>query len=167
MDTANPTDAGARGPVRRVLSDEARFWSRVKKTPTCWLWTGAVDKDGYGHFHAGGKRHQAHRYRYELAEGPLPSGTKVLHTCDNPPCVRREHLFAASQSLNIFDRQAKGRQAKGEGNGRSKLTAEQVAAIRREYEPHVVTRPMLARRYGVSAAVIDDILARKTWRHVA
>lgn len=137
------------------------FWLRVRKTPGCWLWTGDTNKDGYGRLQVGGKKVYAHRYAYGD-----PRGVYVLHRCDNPPCVRRSHLFAGTQAINMRDRNAKGRQAKGERNGRAKLNAEQVAEIRNAYAPHRMTRPALAERYGVSEAVIGDILARRTWKHV-
>ena len=70
-----------------------RFWTKVHKQDgnQCWLWTGAKNKQGYGTIECNGTR-AAHRIGYELTYGPIPEGMIVLHTCDNPPCVRPDHL---------------------------------------------------------------------------
>src|SRR5690242_13637610 len=88
-----------------------RFWSRVTKTDTCWLWTGFITKDGYGRFRGNdGRKTLAHRYSWELHVGPIPDGrVLVLHTCDNPPCVNPSHLFLGDDAANCFDRDTKWR----------------------------------------------------------
>lgn len=75
-------------------------WSNVEKTDTCWLWAGAVNNSGYG----------PHRKAYaEQVYGPMHPKLYVLHHCDNPRCVRIEHLFQGTQSDNMMDCQQKGR----------------------------------------------------------
>lgn len=92
---------------------ERRFWDKVQKTPTCWLWTGAT-KDGYRYGIIGppgghGSPIRAHRLSWELANGPIPSGMVICHSCDEPRCVRPEHLFLGTQRDNLFDARSKGK----------------------------------------------------------
>ncbi len=88
------------------------FWSRVEKTDTCWLWTGALQRDGYGHFHRV-KTISAHRYAYEQLVGPIPDGMDLLHTCDVRNCVRvgPGHLHLGTELDNVREMIARGRAA--------------------------------------------------------
>lgn len=93
------------------------FWERVQKTDGCWLWTGAQRKPqgkggwgAYGHFcPKRGVRYFAHRFSWELHFGPIPSGRMVCHECDNPTCVRPDHLFIGTQKDNMEDAKRKKR----------------------------------------------------------
>lgn len=87
----------------------ARFWSRVRITDGCWEWTANHLPAGYGLVKAEGRSHLAHRVSWELAHGPIPAGMLVLHRCDNPACVRPDHLWLGTQKQNIADMLTKGR----------------------------------------------------------
>lgn len=91
------------------LSIEQRFWSKVEKTPTCWLWIGATFSNKYGHFVIDGKHCLAHRVAYELTYGPIEEGLVLMHLCDNPPCINPEHLTPGTASDNMQDAMRKGR----------------------------------------------------------
>jgi hypothetical protein len=60
---------------------EDRFWEKVDKTETCWLWTGSLCSSGYGNFRDNRVLKPAHRYSYELITGPIPDGKQLDHTC--------------------------------------------------------------------------------------
>lgn len=94
---------------RLVLSAEVRFWAKVDKTAKCWNWIASKKPRGYGHFFADGKQILAHRFSWELHMGPIPAEQCVLHRCDNPACIRPEHLFLGDYADNARDMTQKGR----------------------------------------------------------
>jgi hypothetical protein len=84
----------------------SRFWDKVavRGPDDCWEWQAGCFKRGYGAFAFDGhKPGYAHRFSYELHHGPIPEGMRVLHECDNPPCVNPKHLRAGTQKDNIQD----------------------------------------------------------------
>lgn len=78
-----------------------RFWDKVKKTETCWLWVGAVTGRGYGAFSVGGKLRGAHRVAYEDLVGPVPSSLVLDHVCRVRQCVNPDHLRPVTQAENL------------------------------------------------------------------
>lgn len=87
----------------------ARFQEKVEKTDGCWLWRPAKPNE-YGKFMVRkGVMDGAHRVAWTLAHGPIPKGLMVLHRCDNPRCVRPDHLFLGTAADNSRDMVAKGR----------------------------------------------------------
>jgi hypothetical protein len=161
-------------PCRHTFREpvEDRFWSKVDKPSPeeCWLWLGSTDSHGYGSFgdKKGNQWHgfPAHRVAWELTNGPIPDGQIACHRCDNPPCVNPRHLFLGTDLDNVRDMDAKGRRvsARAEKVGSTKLTWDQVRAIRVEYRPWKVSMHKLAARYGVHHTVILDIIHNRTWR---
>ena len=90
------------------MSPEERFWAKVDRSSptTCWVWKGAVDRDGYGQFGDGtGRAHQkmkkAHRFAYESLVGPIPVGLVIDHLCRNTSCVNPAHLEPVTVGDNI------------------------------------------------------------------
>lgn len=124
----------------------------------CRIWKGAKDKDGYGTTYIGsvGARRQVrvHRLVWKKRRGNIPKGINVLHHCDNPSCWEIEHLFLGTHLDNAIDRNKKGRQAKGEKQGSSRLTFRQVLNIRQERNSGMVLR-ILANKYQVSISTIS------------
>ena len=130
---------------------------------SCWLWTGQIDKGGYGLFSPGSKR--AHKIAWQLFKGPIDKGLWVLHKCDVKRCVNPDHLFLGTHQDNIDDMLSKnrGNKVRGEKVYCAKLTEEKVLEIRAADDDW----NNLASKYGVSAMTIRDIKDRRTWKWLA
>lgn len=157
--------------TRHNIDAAVRFWAYVDKTPTCWLWTGAAHRSGYGRFQSSNYSEpkiicQAHRFSYELANGPITDGLWVLHRCDVPACVRPEHLFLGTQSDNMQDAVTKGRHRcghqSGEDHPHAKLTAKQVAEMRQLRSDGALLKP-LALKFGVGTSQVYRIVTGLSW----
>jgi hypothetical protein len=82
----------------------------VKENGECLEWVGSYTPQGYGRTsRKWGKQHLAHRLSYIQNVGPIPDGRCICHKCDNPACVRPEHLFVGTHKDNIVDMVKKGR----------------------------------------------------------
>lgn len=92
---------------------QPEFWTRVDLTSTdgCWPWTGSHGTTGYGQLQIGGQKIGAHRRAWELTFGPIPEGMYICHHCDNPPCVRPDHLYVGTASDNNHDAVVRGRRS--------------------------------------------------------
>lgn len=151
----------------RSLAD--RFWEKVQKTDSCWIWTGAHMSNGYGSIGscAKGRRLLAHRVSWELHNGPIPDGLCALHRCDNRTCVNPNHLFLGTYKDNALDMHAKGRDnhCKGETAPSTFLTNADVLAIRAEFAQGQRIAD-IARNRGLKYYHVSNIVHRKTWRHI-
>lgn len=81
-------------------TEAERFWAKVEKTATCWLWTASGSPAGHGRFFASGRLVQAHRWAYENERGPIPLGLVLDHLCRVPRCVNPGHLDAVTDLEN-------------------------------------------------------------------
>jgi len=84
-----------------AIFDPARFWSKVEKTDSCWVWQGATNNMGYGQFHYEGKTHLAHRIAWLIENKQFTEGLILDHKCGNPLCMRVSHLHEVTQAMNI------------------------------------------------------------------
>ena len=99
-------------PCNLVQPIENRFWPFVNKTESCWLWTGSCNPNGYGQIsreRRGMNPVLAHRLSWRIHFGEDPGGNCVLHHCDNPKCVRPDHLFLGDMADNTHDMMKKKR----------------------------------------------------------
>ena len=94
---------------RLKIDPVKRFFSKVAKTNSCWLWLGGKDLDGYGLFQLDGKQWRAHRYSQMISNGLDINKPIVMHTCDNPSCVNPKHLVNGTVLENNLDKINKGR----------------------------------------------------------
>lgn len=149
------------------LSVESRFWLKVQKTESCWLWIGTRNRGGYGVIKENKRPKLAHRISLRIHGVTIPPGLFVLHRCDNPRCVRPDHLFIGTQADNLADMDAKGRRViydrHGELNSFAKLTVSQVRFIRTSQK----SQRVLAREMGLCKSTIGNIRRRDNWRHVS
>ncbi len=181
--------------VHKTVSE--RLWEKVNRNGPipphqphlgpCWLWMAYLDVKGYGRLSVAtypngvykAKLAYSHILVWEEVKGAVPTGLCVLHKCDNPACVRPDHLFLGTRKDNNKDRHAKGRYdtcPKGEDNYKHKLTSDQVLEIRRICQPakpgntHMGAPKNsytdLARWYGVNYGTIRLIVLRKNWKHI-
>jgi hypothetical protein len=159
-----------------------RFWEKVNKDGpvirpelgACWLWTGYLAPNRYGSFWDGAKKIGAHRYAYMIQNGELDDSEDTLHRCDNPSCVRGDHLFKGNAAINAADMVAKGRVGttthpesirRGEANKGAKLTTRQVLEIRARIAQGE-TNDALANMFGVGSAAISHIATGRNWKHL-
>jgi len=155
-------------------SDIDRFWSKVivGETPDdCWGWDGSPNTDGYGQFWLSSlqRNEVASRVSYVIHYGQVPTGKKVLHTCNTRMCPNPNHLYAGTTQENTIDSVASGSWdggfRAGSRHANARLTEAQVIEIR-ERHAHGQSNKYLALQFGVTAATISGIVLRTRWRHV-
>lgn len=139
---------------------EERFWGKVDKTETCWLWTGYSTKNGYGSFNMNGQTQLSHRVSWKLSGNTIPDGHVLRHKCRNRHCCNPEHLETGTVAENQADMIRDGTSQRGTKCHMAKLTEEQVRQIRVRADE---SRALLAEEYSVSRRTISDIINRKSW----
>ncbi len=160
------------------------FWKNVTKSDGCWTWNRRKDEDGYGRVTLNGITVQAHRVSFVLSNGSkdgifrFPKGLCVCHSCDNPPCVNPDHLFLGTHRDNKIDSFRKNRSnnehlrfwwksdKRGEANPSRKLGNKDVIAIRKLSSENHLPQRKIAKCFGVSQALIGQILRRENWTHI-
>jgi hypothetical protein len=144
-----------------------RFWAKVdrREPDSCWEWLGARLPTGYGRFTVGSVFVYAHRYSDFLANGDIPAGFHVCHSCDNPACVNPGHLFRGTVADNMADRDRKGRGRK------ARPPSERDWRIAADYAAGFSTLD-LASKYGCCHATIRasllrcGVVLRRPWERV-
>jgi hypothetical protein len=156
---------------RSAKSLADRFWVHVNRhgPDECWEWQAATERSGYGRL-SGGRRGEkqilAHRFSYQLHNGPIPDGLLVCHSCDNRKCCNPAHLWLGTCAENHADRNRKDRQAKGETQGSAKLVASDVVAIR-QMKAMGLTLGEIAAMFSLSKNHVSRLVQKQNWRHVA
>lgn len=163
---------------KRVIDLSSRFWRYVHKTEDCWLWTGVLKGTGRNKYGilamATGtsirhKNEGAHRVSWKIHFGEIPPGMFVCHRCDNPQCVRPDHLFLGTNKINMQDMAAKGRgkppDNRGSRHGMSRLTEPEVVEIRLLFS-NGSRACELAERFGVALSTIYSVTSGRHWMHV-
>ncbi|MDP3983490.1 MAG: HNH endonuclease [Acidimicrobiia bacterium] len=151
---------------RRAL--EQRFWQHAEKTPGCWPWQSYLVANGYGGFWLSETKTyaRAHRLAYALAYDEWPGELQVCHKCDNPPCVRPDHLFLGTHDDNHRDKVRKSRHYRGEDHRNAVLTEAQAQEARAEYAANpAATHGELAAKYGVHPRTMGALLIGRSWRY--
>lgn len=136
---------------------------RGRKVPymrtRCWEWTGALT-DGYGQFCIDYTPHGAHRAAWILANGDIPEGLCVCHSCDQPSCVRPSHLFLGSHMDNVQDAINKGRWGKWDHRSRQ-LSNKEVETIREQCDQGF-SQTAIAKKFGTTRQNINSIVNFRT-----
>jgi hypothetical protein len=142
------------------------FWAKVNKTDNCWMWTGCVDKDGYGQITIQYKSYKAHRISWQMHCSEIPKGLIVCHHCDVPQCVNPDHLFLGTVKDNADDMMNKGRQLKGDRNHNAILDDNKVIEIKRLIAQGKFSLREIGDIFGVTTASIWQIKDGRSWRHL-
>lgn len=129
----------------------------------CWIFTGYLNREGYGEIRlcrADARRScpRAHRVAYRLFKGDIPEGRMVCHHCDVRCCVNPAHLYLGNHTDNAKDKARRRRHSEH-------FTTAQVVDIRRSWQTGK-TPLTIAKQLGVPYSRIEDIVTRKTWKHL-
>lgn len=162
-------------PREAILACASKFWTKIEKTEEkdgCWIWTATTRKnDGSALwlFNHGMKRYRIPAHRASLIiHGVTLDAEDVAfrkEKCRNVLCVNPEHLGVGGHEDNVRARGLAGNTARGEENGRAKLTEEDVAEIKLQLR-RGTPRKELAEYYGVDTRAIWGIAAGRVWKHV-
>jgi hypothetical protein len=147
-----------------------KFFNKISKEDHekgCWIWIGHKNKAGYGRIRQKYKDKTAHRFSWEIFNGPIPESMFICHTCDNPPCCNPDHLFLGTPKDNTQDCIKKNRQRyqKGSAHNMAKLSESEIPKIR-ELLKNGEKQYIIARMFNVSPMIISKIKHRKLWNHV-
>lgn len=130
----------------------------------CMEWTGPKHTFGYGIFR---KNILAHRFSYQHFIGEIKKGMSVLHKCDNPSCVKPNHLFLGTQKDNLNDMMNKKRGkfpgSPGERHHKHKLTLNNVKEIKYKLSLGFKQKE-IAKMYNIDKSQISRINTGKIWR---
>lgn len=135
----------------------------------CWLWQGCCE-GAHGRIGHNGEVLRVHRLAWELFNGAIPADKWVLHKCiGHGNCWNPNHLYLGDALQNVQDRVEQGRKGNVSGakNGRAILTIEQIAWIRKHYEPHSkkgMNTVRIAKVLGVSQSAVWFVVSNTTWK---
>jgi hypothetical protein len=152
-----------------ILDPAEKLRTHSVRVGDCLIYTAGSTNERGGHALIKFRRRNmgAHRVAWILANGEIPNGLWVLHSCDVPRCIRVDHLRLGTPADNARDRDERKRAntLHGEAVGGSKLTDDQVREMRSLYA-NGVSQVDLRRRFGVSRTTVSAIVVGKRWRHL-
>ncbi len=151
--------------VYKGIGLRERLRQNGKRVGACYVWTGGKDGDGYGRTEIRDQKHLVHRLAYQIWNGPIPMGVQVQMTCSNRLCFEPMHLILGGPKDHVLRRQAKGRQAKGQHNGRAKMT-ESEAKVCLKLVRMGVSAPRCGVIFGISKASVLDLRHGINWKHL-
>lgn len=149
---------------------EVRFWEKVRSSRDgCWEWSGCLlQSGGYGCISIQRDRktvaYRANRMSWEIHFGEIPGGIVVCHKCDNPKCVRPDHLFLGTHADNGADMARKLRGTCGKKNRHAKLSDSRVADIRTRAQSGE-RYASIARSHGVTKNTVWRVVNGHTWKN--
>lgn len=92
--------------MKRAIPVPFRIVEQVElSSDGCWLWTGQLDRYGYGKIKMGGREgvlKKAHRIAYEAFVRPIPGGLEIDHLCRVRRCVNPAHLECVTHRENML-----------------------------------------------------------------
>jgi hypothetical protein len=135
----------------------------------CWMWTGALDRDGYGktRFHESewtGRK--AHREAYRTLKGDVPDELEVQHLCNNRACINPDHLVIGTNQQNKDYMVECDRSLYGERNTSAKLTEDQVKEVHRLLAQGDLTQSEIGELFGMAQQTISQINRGARWSHI-
>jgi hypothetical protein len=146
----------------------ARFREKVATAPDsrgCLVWLGGTTKTGYGKFGIDYRTVESHRVAWELENGPIPAGSCILHSCDNPRCVNVLHLRLGSHAENMAEAKSRRRHPRGEGHHATSLTDGDVKSILAR-RSEGLSQQEIGNMHGVSQTTVGRIVRGESWSHV-
>lgn len=168
---ANPERVGL--PAIGTLTPKHidKFWSKVNKNGpvpdhdpdlgACWEWLGGGNGKGYGQMRVNYQHITTHKMAWELTNGEIPKGLRVMHKCENSLCCNPAHLFLGTTKDNAKSMIKKGRTSTGLGLPRHHVTADEVETIRARHATGT-KKAVLAREFHVSYNTISNIVSGRT-----
>lgn len=145
-----------------TVPQQMRFWDKVNKTDSCWLWT-ASQVNNYGYIRIDSIAFLAHRISYKLHYRE-PGELEVCHECHIKLCVNPKHLFLGTHKENIqhsFDDNKITQ--KGELNANTKLTQEEINEIIKLLNEDILTQKQIAIRYNICRDTLWKIKRGTHW----
>ena len=151
-----------------MTDEELKYWQlyirqRVMIDPVtgCWNWQLYITPKGYGRAYYRSRSQRAHKLAYTVFVGPVPDGLQLRHQCHNNSCCNPAHLLVGTAQDNRDDDKRDGHQ-----HGTAKLTAAQVAEIKRLLALRVYTHRQIGTMFGMSQQAIGNISRGQTWSHI-
>lgn len=153
-------------PIRKSRLKDRLEKRSAPASSGCILWTGGMDRKGYGFLRIGKRATRPHRVAFLISGGVLTEDRNwVLHSCHVPACINPDHLHAGNHKENEEEKVLADRQARGQKIGNSRLSPEKAAMIRDQFATGIRTIQSIATEHGVARQTISAVISGRTWKH--